>query len=131
LDLGPLVGTGLGAPTGAEGRLQLAWSLTGEVLALGVDPAFVRAILDAPGTGTLAGTDRYRALVDRVGAENAGSVFVDLGTARELLEGRLPDDERADYEADVRPYLEPFDALVSTLVVGSDVDRARMILTVE
>jgi len=39
--------------------------------------------------------------------------------------------ERAEYEESVKPFLTPFDALISTGAVGGEVDRTHMLITVK
>jgi hypothetical protein len=40
-------------------------------------------------------------------------------------------EERAEYEESVKPFLVPFDALVSAAVVGGDNDENHAVITVK
>ena len=42
-----------------------------------------------------------------------------------------PAKERADYEKSVKPFLVPFDAMVATGAVGSDLDQSHYVITVK
>jgi hypothetical protein len=116
-----------------EGDLELAYAATDQVVVIGSGPNFVKAVLDAGAGDGLADDARYQALVGRVGAEHIGVTFVDIAAIRGLVEGLLEDataEERAEYEESVKPFIEPFDALVGAASTG-EVDTQRIIITVE
>ena len=54
-----------------------------------------------------------------------------MTSARELVEGMLPASNRAKYDADIRPYLLPLDALVSVNQVDGDLARGTMTLSIK
>jgi hypothetical protein len=122
----------MGVPT-EDGHLGLAYAVTGDAVILGVGPDFVRTAIDAGPGVSLAEDARYRGLVERVGAENAGVAFVDLTAVREMLETLATDSgaDMATYEREVKPYLLPFDAFVSANRVSSDLDLGRALITVK
>ncbi len=69
---------------------------------------------------SLGGTDRYKAVAARAGS-GAGVAFVDVTAMRELLEGAMANAdaaERAQYEQEIKPFLEPFDALIGSTSVN-------------
>jgi hypothetical protein len=139
-DLGELLQQGMGM-SGAplppdvvpEGRLEIAWAATDQVVVLGVGSSFVKAVLDAGAGASLADDARYQALVNQVGAENVGSFWLDVTAIRELVEqlASSEPDALAEYERDVKPYLVPLDAMVSANVVDGDRDRSTFIVTVK
>ncbi len=142
-DLGSLLGGAIGgggldgmpvAPVDEATSIEIAWTVTDDVVVLALGPDFVRSVLDvSPGT-SLADDPRYRALLDAVGRENAGSMFVDLGAARVLVERLIATEggtAATEYERDVKPYVEAFDAWVQAIVLGDEVDRAIMRVTVD
>jgi len=110
--------------------VELAWSVTDDVVVFGSSPSFVRMVLDVPGGDSLAENDRFEALLGRAGREHSGLFWLDVAGARGLVEGLLPADERAGYDREVRPYVEALDAVLGTQLVGSDVDAASIYLTV-
>jgi hypothetical protein len=60
--------------------------------------------------------------------------FVDLAAIRGLVEGALGEasaEERAEYEESIKPFLEPFDALVGAGVTGSELEEQHVIVTVK
>lgn len=110
--------------------LQLVYAVTDKVVVLTLDPSFAKAVVDASqGGDSLAKDGRFSALVGQAGASNAGMAWMDVTAVRELAEGSLPSAQRAKYEADVRPYLLPLDAVVSTSVVDGDLIRGTMVVS--
>jgi hypothetical protein len=116
-----------------EGRAELAWAVTDQVVVIGVGPSFVRAVLDAGPGASLAENARYQALIGQVGAENVGSFWFDITGVRELAEqfGAQEPDAMAEYERDYKPYLLPLDAIISANVRDGDRDRSTFIVTVK
>lgn len=116
------------------GRIEIAYAATDGVVVLGSGPDFVRSVLDAGSGDSLADDSRYTGLVGRVGAEHTGVTFVDLAAIRALVEGKLAEasaEERAEYEESVKPFLDPFDALVGAGVTGTDLEQQHLIVTVK
>jgi hypothetical protein len=114
-----------------SGRVELAYAITDQVVVLGSGPGFVGHILDTTPETSLGGTERYKALASRAGT-GAGVAFVDVTAMRELLEGamtRADAAERAQYEQEIKPFLEPFDALIGSTSVKDDISRSTVILT--
>jgi hypothetical protein len=73
--------------------------------------------------------------VKRVGEENLGFTFVDVTAAREVLEpilkAKMPADEWARYEKEIKPFLVPFDALASSSREDGDLNRLPAVTTVK
>jgi hypothetical protein len=129
-DLGSLTGDlGDGAGDLPSGSLEVAYSVTDEVVVLGVGPAFVRAVLDAREGSSLADQARFSGLLDRAGARHASLVWLDVAGIRELAEGMIPADERTSYEREIRPYLQALDAVIGASVPGGDIDRSTVIFS--
>ncbi len=112
-------------------NLQFVYAVTDKVVVLTLDPSFAKAVVDASqGGDSLAKNARFSALLDQAGTKNAGLVWLDLTATRELVEGILPASERTKYDADIRPYLLPFDAVVTVNVVDGDLMRGTMTLSI-
>jgi hypothetical protein len=110
--------------------IELAFAFKQGLFVLG-PPDYVTRILDLPADQTLAGTDRFKdALAATGAAQSAGLSYVDLAGLRTAAEGLIPSDNRARYEQEVKPYLEPLDRMVSATVVEGDtlVNRAIFIV---
>jgi hypothetical protein len=132
-DLGGLIGdaTGgsLGLPLGDE-DIKLAYALTDEVVVIGYGTDFVKGVLDARTGDSLADDQRFAAALDRVGATNLGLWWVDVAAIRDLVEGALPSEAKADYEAEVKPYLDAFDYVISASTADGEYDGGTIIFHV-
>lgn len=116
-------------------KMEIAYAVTPDVVAFGYGEAWVASVLDANGATSLAGTPRYQDLLKRVGEENLGVTFVDVTAIREILEplakAEMDPDEWAFYEREVKPYLLPFDAVISSAVKDGGVDHLVQSLVVK
>ena len=119
---------------GADAHLQLSWTVTDDLVVIGLGPDFVRHVLDTEPGASLAQSDRFESLLARTGTENAGQYFVDVAAIRLALEEATADapEMLQKYEREIKPFLEPFDALVgSTVIGGSNPDKATVLITVK
>jgi hypothetical protein len=133
LDLGPLEELTGGASAGVlpplGGDAELALTVTDEVVVIGFGSSFVRDVLDAREGPSLADDARFTALLERVGAQHGQLSWMDVAAMRTLIEGIIPASERAEYDAEIRPYLTPFDAIISVSVPGDTLDSGSAIIT--
>ena len=134
-DWATLLGSAGGLPPGMdlpEGRLELAWATTDQVVVVGIGTTWVRSVLDAGAGDSLADTERYRTHLERVGTENLMSSWLDITAVRELVEqlGTTDPEAFAQYERDIKPYLVPLDVLVAATVRNGDVDHGTSVITV-
>jgi len=123
-DIAALAG---GATIPFEGRLELAYAATDEVVVIGLGDSFVKAVLDAKAGASLADDARYKSLIDRVGAQNIGSVYLDITAVREMVESlfRTADPTAfANYETEIKPYLLPLDAYIQSSSIDNGLDRS-------
>ena len=119
---------------GPDAHLQLSWAVTDDLVVIGLGPDFVRHVLDTEPDASLAQSDRFESLLGRTGTENAGQWFMDVAAIRTALEEAAPDapEMLQKYEREIKPFLEPFDALVgSTVIGGSNPDKATFLITVK
>ena len=127
--------SGIGALAGAAagvdvpGGLQLAYAVTDKVVVFGTSVDFVKGVLDAPSGSNLASTDQFKSALARVDSVNSTLFWLDVAGIRDLAEARLSSDEKASYEADLKPYLDAFDSVIATNVSG-DVDEGTLVLSV-
>lgn len=116
------------APVPAGSRLVFAWTLQKGMFVLGLGDPFVKQVIDTTAGATLAESPRYRAAIERAGSPNAGQVYVDLAGLIESSAALLPAGERARYEQEVRPFVEPLGALAAAGLAGDPI-RVRFIVT--
>jgi hypothetical protein len=94
--------------------LAIAWALKGETFVIGVGAGSVEAVLDVTEATSLGADARYKDALAAGGAPtNSGILYIDLAAARSAVEAFIPTAERARYEQDARPWLEPFDRLIA------------------
>jgi hypothetical protein len=120
--------TGLGTDLPADATISYA--VTDQVVVLGYGTDFTKAVLDARSGATLAQSERFSAALAQAGAAHSALFWVDAIGVRGLAETHLPADEKARYEADVKPYLEAFDSVIGTYAPGDDLDRGTVIIRV-
>ncbi len=119
-----------GATIGAR-PLRLSWAITSDVVAVGLDPAFVKAVLDAPSAGTLADDARFDKLLSRAGSRHRALAWVDLDALEALVVAQLEPAERARFETDIQPYLAPLDAVIGVAQRDGSLDRTRGLLVLD
>ena len=125
-----------GMPPGMEmpeGRLEIAYATTDDIVVLGIGTGWVHSVLDAGAGESLADTERYRTHLERVGTENLMSSWLDITAIRELIEtfGSTDPEAFASYERDIKPYLVPLDVLVAATVRDGEVDHGTSVITVK
>lgn len=121
-------------PGDPNARVELAWTVSGDLVVFGVGTSFIKSVLDTDEASSLGATARYGALLERVGgAENLGVVFADITAMRELAEGMLDGDAAAleHYESDAKPFIAPFDAFIQASVITGDHADTNAVVTVK
>jgi hypothetical protein len=121
---------GVDVPTG---HVELAYAITEQVVILGSGPGFVQHVLDTTPETSIASNERYKALVGRVG-QGAGIGFLDITAIRGLIETavvRMGVTDVSEYEQEYKPFLEPFDAVITSTSVKDGLYRTRAIVTVK
>ena len=124
------LGPGVTLPTG---RVELAYAVTDQVVAIGSGPAFVKHILDTTAATSVASTDRYKALAGRIG-NGTGVTYVDVAAIRASIESAMASLDpaaAAQYDQEVKPFLAPFDALMGVSSVKDHVTGSKFIITVK
>jgi hypothetical protein len=130
-DVGALTGMATGGSvSGVPDTIQIAYAVTDEVVALGYTSDFVKAALDAKDGESLADTERFSSLLQRADVAHAAMAWIDVAGIRGLVEGMVPAEQRAEYDADAKPYLEAFDAIIATSAPGEDLDESTIIIRV-
>jgi hypothetical protein len=68
---------------------------------------FVADALDRESADSLAGNAGLQAALAVGGTDNAGLMYVDIARVRELAETAMPADDRARYDAEAKPFIDP------------------------
>ncbi len=111
--------------------ITFAYATTAQVIVIGSDARFVKAVLDSRGGSSLATQPRFKDLLAKAGASGGGLAWVDVAAVRDLVAAALPASARASYDADVKPYLAPLDALVATGTTDGNLIRSTIILSIK
>jgi hypothetical protein len=117
-----------------DGRAEVAYVATDQVVVVGSSPDFVKHVLDAGAGASLADDARFQGLLGRVASQHTGLSFLDIAAIRGMVEGAMssaPAQERAEYEESIKPFLVPFDAYIASGVVGGSVDQGHAVITVK
>jgi len=133
-DLGALIGKldpSSSTPTlPISGHVQVSYTIQNGALIVGIGPDWVKSIVDVKPGSSLADEARYKDAMNRVGAKNATSVWVDLTAIRTLVEPLIAKNGGANYATDVKPYVEPFDVLAGATQTSDGTSIATYVVTV-
>lgn len=115
-----------------SGESAVTLALTGQrgVLAVGTID-FVKAVVDTTEATSLAGVDRYAAAIKRAGGDGTGEGYLDIAGLRDRIVALLPAEAKTKYEADLAPYLVPFDIAAMVSKAGDGTDTVRTVVTVK
>jgi hypothetical protein len=105
----------------------IAATAQGDLFAVGT-LEFVKSVLDTAAGGGLAAQAGYSHAVDLAGGAGVLDAYVNITALREGLEGLLPAAEKAKYDTDVKPFLEPFDALAAVNKAPAATRTSRIVL---
>ena len=112
--VGPMLGISAEQLANLPKTLDLAYTVQKGVVVIGVGSQFVKSVVDTTAGHSLADQARYQDAMTLVDANNSGQAYADVAVGLEAIEERaLPKasaDERARFEHDIQPYLEPLDA---------------------
>ncbi len=122
------------ATPGAAGSVppvSVSWTLADGRFILGVGADTVTSLLDQSTAQSLGATPAFtQALTSAGGPSTTGFAYVDLRALRAAAEAAIPASEQANYDANVKPYLLPFDRLVAVNGVSGSANTSRTIITV-
>ena len=105
------VQAGSGTPSWAS---TLQYAVTDQRVVIGSGDSFVARVLDMQSSSSLAANPRFSAAVDSVGGSpNTDELWLDLTALRTALEPLVPAASKTVYESSVKPWVAPFDYLVS------------------
>src|SRR5258706_2451982 len=129
-DLGSLLklaGANIDVPAGTS--LAISVAARGSLVMIGGGETFARHILEAD--DRLADQAGYKKAIARVADKNLGQIYVAASALLPLAESSVPAAQKAAFDTDVQPYLEPFDALVITTTTDGTLSRTRIVATVK
>ncbi len=112
---------------GGETIPALAVTAQGDLFALGTLD-FVKGILDTPAGGGLAAQAGYAHAIDLAGGTGTMDAYVNITGLRAGLETLIPATEKASYDTNVKPFLEPFDAVAVIAKAPTSTRTSRIVI---
>jgi hypothetical protein len=108
-------------------NMALSYAFAGDLLIVGLDGSFTRAVLDATDATSLRSNATYRAAMEFAGGyANGGGFYLDIAAAGDLWETLLPAQSIPD---DVGEYLAAFDTVVLVVSVNGQTATTRFVLS--
>jgi hypothetical protein len=135
VDIGGLLGGVPGAPSlpvplPPGQPVSVAFASKADALLVGPE-AFVKRVLETQSGSTLAESAAYMHALKRAPAENLSQVYVGTAPLLALGEELLPDAEVVAFDSDIKPYVEPFDAILVTTTMDRGGVHVRLVATVK
>ena len=134
LDLGDgaaLFGLPVDAPIDAAGTLPvIAFAQRDDLVVVGISQAFVEAVLDTQAGASLADNPRYQRAIERAGNANGGQGYVDLAAILEYARSEMTGDAAANWDANIKPWISPFEGIAFSASRDGDHLRGRVVITV-
>lgn len=112
----------------AEG-VQPAMELFEDRFVVASTPAYLEQ-LAKDASPSFGESDAYRSVLGEASSDATRmQVLLDIDAIRETIEGFVDEDDRAGYERDTKPNVEPFDAMGFVVRRDDDFDRVELKLT--
>jgi hypothetical protein len=90
---------------------------------------FVKAVVDTDAAGSLAKDPVYERAIDLAGGDGMSDAFVDMAGLLVGVEAMLPAESKSQYETEIKPFLEPFEAFASVIEVPGATTESRAVIT--
>jgi hypothetical protein len=107
---------------------EIAATVQRGVFALGT-VEFVKAVVDTDAAGSLAKDPVYERAMALAGGDGMSDAFVDVAGLLVGVEAMLPADEKSQYETEIKPFLEPFEAFASVIEAPGATTESRAVIT--
>ncbi len=124
-------GAARGLPVPPGTHIVISVAAHGSTLILGAGESFARRILETVPGSSLADQATYKTALGFSSASNSGQLYVAVAPLMAFAETSIPADSRARFDADVKPYIAPFDAFIETASSDSSGVRIRFVITVK
>ena len=90
---------------------------------------FVKAVVDTDAAGSLAKDPVYQRAIDMAGGDGMSDAFVDMASLLVGVEAMLPAEAKSQWETEIKPFLEPFEAFASVIEVPGATTESRAVIT--
>jgi hypothetical protein len=119
-----------GVDVPADAKVEFSIAAKGRVILLGTGEDFMTAVLSTQPGSSLADQAAYKQAASRALANSRGTVYVGIHDVVGLAETFLSTDEKAQWEANLKPYVAPFQALFITATDDASGAHQRLTITV-
>ena len=89
---------------------------------------FVKHVVDTAANSSLATIEAYTSAISAAGGAGTGDAFVNIAGLRAAVEAMLPATEKARYDTDVKPFLEPFDTFAAVSKAPAATRTSRVVV---
>jgi hypothetical protein len=119
-----------GVAVPANAKIEFSMAAKGRVILVGTGEDFMTAVLSIQAGSTLADQAGYKQATARALANSRTTLYVGVRDIIGLVEGFIPEAERAAWASDVKPYVAPFQALSMTSASEGTGSHQRVTITV-
>lgn len=109
----------------------LSYTVHNGLFMLGVGDFVSGALQRTPADSLASNADFTAAITAAGGANNGGSMYVDVGKLFDLLDAQIASSAGPSYETEIRPYTDPLDRLAAVWTVQDGAVVMRVLLYVE
>jgi uncharacterized protein DUF3352 len=120
---------GLSVPPGT--RIVISVAAHGSTVLIGAGESFARRILETAAGSSLADRAAYKTALGLSFPSNSGQLYVAAAPLLAFADTAIPTDAKASFDADVKPYIAPFDAFIETVASDPSGTRIRFVITVK
>lgn len=112
------------------GPISFSIAAHGRAVVLTTGEAAMTAILNVKPGESLVDQPRYKQALTRALASSRFSLFVDVRAGVTLVEALVPPDSLAQWQASVKPYVDPIESLLISGSTDGSSGRSRFVITV-
>ena len=119
-----------GVDVPADAKVEFSIAAKGRVILLGIGEGFMTDVLNTQAGSSLADQATYKQATSRALSNSRGTLYVGIHDIVGLAETFLPAEEKATWEANLKPYVAPFQALSITSTEDASGAHQRLTITV-
>jgi hypothetical protein len=123
-----LGGSGLDVPAGP---VEISYAVKGRALIFGVGTSAIEQLVNVQAGAWLADDAAFKRVAARGVSPSAVTMYVAIPKVLELVESAMPADALTTWNSDVKPYLEPLEAIYFVTESEGDLAETTAILSVK
>ena len=128
-DIGALTGgTDVVSPTGP---IELSYAVKGKALIFGIGTGAIDKLVNVQAGASLADDPAFKHVAARGVSPSGATVYVAIPKLLDVIESAMPADQLATWKSDIKPYLEPLEAMYFVTESEGDLAESTAILSVK